>query len=122
MRHTFGGCAENSNRTFHEARILGRAMPTAHWIQRHKQKIKRFLSLIGYDHRLWARCVMYDRCFEMLRLLEPETLDVLEISAGPVWRGVGFRSFTQANYPPVYILRDALESKFDPIISHQIFA
>jgi SAM-dependent methyltransferase len=96
-------------------------MPAAHWIQRHKQQIKRFLSLIGYDHRLWARCVMYDRCFEMLRSLRPEALDVLEISAGPVWRELGFKSFTEANYPQFDICRDALERKFDLIIADQIF-
>jgi SAM-dependent methyltransferase len=91
------------------------------FVQRHKDTIKRLLSLVGYDHRLWARSVMYDRCFAMIRELKPAALDVLEISAGPAWRGLGFRSFTETQFPKFDICSERLDRQFDLIIADQIF-
>ena len=50
-------------------------MPALRWIQDNKEQIKRFLSAIGYDHRLWARSVMYNRCFPMIRGLDVQIPD-----------------------------------------------
>lgn len=91
------------------------------WIQVHKATIKRLLDLVGYDHRLWQRCVMYDRCFELLRRLGPERMDALEISAGPAWRALPFKSFTEANYPAFDVCKAPLPQRFDVIIADQIF-
>ena len=79
------------------------------------------MDAVGYDHRLWARVVMYERCFALLRTLGPAQLDALEISAGPAWRELGFRSFTTANYPDFDICKDVLARQFDVIIADQIF-
>lgn len=91
------------------------------WVQRHKEGIKRMLSAVGYDHRLWARVVMYDKCFELLRELRPETLDVLEVSAGPAWRELGFKSFSTANYPEFDLCAQPLARSFDLVIADQVF-
>ena len=64
---------------------------------------------------------MYDHCFAMLRELRPQGLDALEISAGTAWRHLGFRSFTEANYPQFDICRDVLDQRFDLIIADQVF-
>lgn len=96
-------------------------MAVKRWLQRHKEPVKRMLGVIGYDHRLWARCAMYESCFAMLRELDPETLDVLEISAGPVWRELNFKSFNEANYPQFDICSQVLERRFDLVIADQVF-
>lgn len=96
-------------------------MAMRRWIQQHKAGIKRLLDLVGYDHRLWARCVMYDRCFDMLRALGPQSMDALEVSAGPAWRELPFRSYAEANYPQFDICTTILDRRYDLIIADQIF-
>lgn len=91
------------------------------WVRRKKPMLKRMLDLVGYDHRLWARVVMYERCFELLRRLGPERMDALEISAGPAWRELPFRSFTEANYPQFDVCKAPLPQRFDLVIADQIF-
>lgn len=91
------------------------------WLRRYRRPVERFLTAVGYDHRLWARSVMYDQCFAMVRELNPGTLDALEISASSAWRGLGFKSFVEANYPQFDICVGALDRRFDLIIADQVF-
>lgn len=91
------------------------------WVNRNKAQIKRLLSAVGYDHRLWARVAMYEQCFALLRELEPAKLDALEISAGPEWRTLGFRSFATANYPEYDVCAAPLGREFDLVIADQVF-
>ncbi|MDQ6704215.1 MAG: class I SAM-dependent methyltransferase [Pseudomonadota bacterium] len=77
---------------------------------------------MGYETADWVRVVMYRRCFEFIRQLEPSTLDVMEISAGPQWvREFNFRSFTDLKYPEFDICSETLEQQFDLIVADQIF-
>lgn len=89
--------------------------------QNYQEVAKRLLNAVGYDYGHWTRTVMYRDCFELLRGLHPETLDVLEISAGNKWQKLGFRSFTEANYPQFDICSDRLDRQFDLIIADQVF-
>lgn len=87
-----------------------------------KNLVRRSLEAVGYDTTDWIRVVMYQRCFEFIRELGPEQLDVLEISAGPQWRRhFQFRSYTGTDYPGFDICAETLPQQFDLIIADQIF-
>jgi hypothetical protein len=87
-----------------------------------REKLREILSAFGFDTTHWIRVVMYQRCFEFIRSLEPESMDVLEIAAGPQWRRkFRFGSYTSADYPDFDICRDILDRKFDLIIADQVF-
>ncbi|MDC7785240.1 methyltransferase domain-containing protein [Rhodoplanes sp. TEM] len=87
-----------------------------------KPVLKRMLDGIGYDTADWMRVVMYRRAFEEIEGMGPETLDVLEISAGPQWRRrFRFRSYTEMNYPDWDICSDRRPGSFDLIIADQVF-
>lgn len=75
----------------------------------------------GYDLRRWTRVVYQQECTRLLREINVETLDVLEISAGETWRHISCRSYREANYPEFDICRDTLEQSFDLIIADQVF-
>jgi SAM-dependent methyltransferase len=89
--------------------------------ENHKNTIKRFLDMIGYDHSHWARFVMYEQCGAMIDELNPAEIDALEISPGPRWRKIGFKSFTEVHYPKFDICKDVLDRTFDLIIADNIF-
>ena len=82
---------------------------------------KRMLNGIGYDYGQWARTVMYQECFKLVNELGPHKLDALEISAGYKWQKLGFRSFTETNYPAFDICKDKLDRTFDIIIADQVW-
>ena len=87
-----------------------------------KTRLRGLLNRIGYDTADWMRIVMYRRCFEFVRSLGPERLDVLEISAGPQWaREFTFRSYTATHYPDFDICAQTLPAQFDLIIADQCF-
>jgi len=87
-----------------------------------KQRLRELLNRLGYDTADWMRIVMYRRCFEFVRALGPEQLDVLEISAGPQWaREFKFRSYTPTRYPGFDICAQTLPAQFDLIIADQLF-
>lgn len=87
-----------------------------------RKNFKKLLNACGFDTTDWVRVVMYRRCFEFIRSLHPEKLDVLEISAGSQWkREFSFKSYTEANYPDFDICADRLDRKFDLIIADQVF-
>jgi SAM-dependent methyltransferase len=91
------------------------------FLERHEVRIKSWLSAVGYDSRHLTRPVMYARCAELIRQLEPGQLDALEISAGKYFRGFPFKSFTEANYPEFDICKDVLDQRFDLVIADQVW-
>lgn len=85
-------------------------------------KIKSTLGKVGFDTTDWLRVVMYRRCFEFIRGIRPETLDVLEISGGPQWRrAFEFGTYTATEFPDFDICSEALDREFDLIIADQVF-
>jgi SAM-dependent methyltransferase len=87
-----------------------------------RAKVKSSLGKVGFDTTDWLRVVMYRRCFEFIRGLRPETLNVLEISGGPQWRrNFNFASYTATQYPEFDVCAEALDRKFDLIIADQVF-
>ena len=89
--------------------------------EKNKRVIKRALDAVHYDYGHWARTVMYRECFRVVQNLEPAKLDVLEISAGQVWQRLGFKSFTEANFPGFDVCSMTLPRSFDLIIADQVF-
>ena len=86
-----------------------------------KPLVKKILDLVHYDYGHWSRTVMYRECASLVQELEPSSLDVLEISSGQVWQQVGFKSFTEANYPEFDICSMVLPDRYDLIIADQVF-
>jgi len=86
-----------------------------------KSRIKRWLGLVGYDHRHWTRPVMHRECTRLLQEVGMEDKDALEISAGEHWRQFPFRSFTEANFPEFDVCEHRLPRQFDIIIADQVF-
>jgi SAM-dependent methyltransferase len=85
-------------------------------------KLKAILKKFGFDTTDWVRVVMYRRCFEFIHTLQPENMDVLEISGGPQWRRViNFKSYRATQYPDFDICAQTLDSQFDLIIADQVF-
>src|SRR5258708_29127104 len=85
-------------------------------------KIRQGLKNIGFDTTDWVRVVMYRRCFEFIRTLGPEKLDVLEIAAGPQWKRVfDFGSYTETQFPDFDICSEALDTQVALVISGQVF-
>lgn len=85
-------------------------------------RLRRALHAVGYDTTDWMRVVMYRQCFQFIRELGPERLDVLEISAGPQWvREFTFQSYTATGYPEFDICAQTLPGRFDLIIADQVF-
>jgi SAM-dependent methyltransferase len=87
-----------------------------------RAKIRLALRAVGFDATDWVRVVLYRKCFEFIRSLGPEKLDVLEISAGPQWkREFKFNSYRETHYPNFDICSQTLDEKFDLIIADQVF-
>jgi SAM-dependent methyltransferase len=85
-------------------------------------RLKNTLSRVGFDTTDWLRVVMYRQCFDFIRSLRPETLDVLEISGGPQWRrNFQFGSYISTQFPEFDICAEALDREFDLIIADQVF-
>lgn len=88
---------------------------------KYKVQIQNLLKAVHYDYGFWNRTVMYQTCFEWVKALHPEKLDVLEISAGNIWQPLGFKSYTEANFPEFDVCSMALPQQFDLIIADQVF-
>jgi hypothetical protein len=101
---------------------IGEAAVT--WARSHpalKERLRKALRAVGYETTDWMRIVMYRRCFAFIADLGPETLDTLEISAGPNWaREFRFRSYTGTSYPGFDICSQTLPARFDLIIADQV--
>lgn len=91
------------------------------WIQNNKERLIPILKFIGFDHKQWARKVMYDKCYKLINNLEPAQLDVLEISPGDNFQFLNFKSFKGTYYKDFDICQDKLDEKFDLIIADQVF-
>lgn len=87
----------------------------------HKDSIRRFLDSIGCNTRDWIRVIMYEECMKLLKDLEPGTMDALEISSGFEWKKLGFKSFTEVNFPDFDICEKTLDQQFDIIIADQVW-
>lgn len=80
------------------------------------------LERAGFGTTDWVREIMYERCFAYIDRLQPETLDALEISAGPQWqRRFSFKSYTATQYPEFDICTQVLDQRYDLIIADQVF-
>jgi SAM-dependent methyltransferase len=92
-------------------------------VDKNEDRIKAFLTRVGYDYRHWTRPVMYQRCGELISELNPSTLDALEISPGQFFKTIGFQSYTEANFPDFDICESVLEKEleFDIIIADQVW-
>jgi SAM-dependent methyltransferase len=91
-------------------------------IRKNPDATKKLVDLLRYDYRYWSRPVMYEHCFRLIRDLNPESLDTLEISAGQYFKQtLSFRTYTEANYPEFDICQHVLHQKFDLIIADQAF-
>ena len=87
-----------------------------------RDHIRSLVNKLGYDTTDWVRVVMYRECFAFIESLSPQTLDTLEIAAGPQWkRRFQFKSYTAADYPAFDICEDRLDRKYDLIIADQVF-
>ncbi|SRR6266851_3550046 len=87
-----------------------------------KAEAKAILKATGFNPTQWARVVMYEECFEFIRSLHPERLDVLEISGGGHWQAAfDFKSFTSTQFPDFDICSQVVDRKFDLIIADQVF-
>jgi SAM-dependent methyltransferase len=87
-----------------------------------KARLTKALNAVGYDTTDWLRVVMYKHCFEFIRKLGPENLEVMEISAGPHWvREFKFASYTKTEYPDFDICSHSLSLTYDLIIADQVF-
>lgn len=90
-----------------------------------KNLIKRMAAPLGYDLTHTVRKVYWEDCTNRINSWKPETLDVMEISAGAKWRTFPFRSFRALDYPEHDICDEqfdpALEGAFDLIIADQVF-
>ena len=87
----------------------------------HKDSIRRFLDSIGCNTRDWIRVIMYEECMKLLKDLGPSTMDALEISSGFEWKKLGFKSFTEVNFPDFDICEKILDRQFDIIIADQVW-
>lgn len=85
-------------------------------------KLRKMIRTMGIETGDWQRVVMYQRCFEFIRQLNPSTVDVMEISGGPQWvREFNFRSYTDLTYPEFDICSQTVDRQFDLIIADQVF-
>lgn len=91
------------------------------FIYDNKDRLKPFLSSIGYDYKHWTRTVLYQECFNLIKSLHPEQIDALEVSAGKTFQDITFKSFTEFNYPQFDICVDKLDKQFDLVIADQVF-
>ena len=86
-----------------------------------KPILQKFLNFVHYDYSHWSRTVMYRECASVVQKLEPKKLDVLEISAGQVWKQMEFKSYTEVSYPDFDICSMVLPKQYDLIIADQVF-
>lgn len=87
-----------------------------------KDRLRRTLRAIGYETDDWVRVMMYRDAFGFIRQLEPENLDVMEVSGGVQWRReFTFKSYRATEYPDFDICSETLPERFDLIIADQIF-
>src|SRR6266550_7120946 len=86
-------------------------------------RLKSILGKVGFDTTDWLRVVMYGRCFEFIRGIQPETLNVLEISGGPQWRRTfNFGSYTSTQFPDFDICSERPIAEFILLLPIKFFS
>jgi SAM-dependent methyltransferase len=99
-------------------------MARPYWLR--KKFLRRNLEThvlrpLGWTDIHWTRIVQYRDCFDFIRSLGPERLDVLEISAGHLWReSFAFNSFDETQYPAYDLQSGPLPRQFDLIIADHV--
>jgi SAM-dependent methyltransferase len=92
--------------------------------ERTKALITRLAAVIGYDLTRITRRAYWTDCRQLIDSLQPQTMDVIEISAGETWRNLPFRSYRTLDYPEHDIcapLDPALVASCDLVIADQVF-
>lgn len=86
------------------------------------EKLRGVVRRTGYDTTDWVRTAMYRDAFAFIQSLQPDKLDVLEISGGNQWtRDLTFKSYVNTEYPGFDICTETLPQQFDLIIADQVF-
>ena len=96
---------------------VGRSLPKSF-------RIKDMAIRMGFNTTDWARVVMYQECNAFIESIEPETIDVLEISGGgnSQWgQRFKFGSYTSTSFPDFDICAEVIDRQFDLIIADQVF-
>jgi SAM-dependent methyltransferase len=86
-------------------------------------RVSRFIryQVIGHQDTQWARVIMEKETTELLDSLQPENLNVLEISGRNWANALPFLSYKVADYPDYDICSEPLSEFFDLIIAEQVF-
>lgn len=99
-------------------------MPRPYYLRKKflKRKLEEeILFPLGFLNVHWTRVIQYRDCFDFIRTLGPENLDVLEISAGHYWREeFAFKSFSETQYPDYDLEKGPLPRQFDLIIADHV--
>jgi hypothetical protein len=78
-------------------------------------------NILGHRDEWWGRVVMNRETLRMVAALEPERLDVLEIS-GLRWQHLlPFRSYRSVDHPAYDVCAGPLPEKYDLIVAEQVF-
>jgi hypothetical protein len=79
------------------------------------------LRAVGTTNEHWCRFVMNRECLEIVKSLNPERLDALEVS-GIFWRDrVPFHTYTSLCYPDFDICNEKTKQKYSFIVAEQVF-
>jgi SAM-dependent methyltransferase len=89
-----------------------------------RPRLKRLLKGLmqaGASDEQWSRVIMNRRTQEMIGALNPQSLNVLEVS-GDAWATrMKFKSYKTVEYPDYDISESTLDTTFDLIIAEQVF-
>lgn len=78
-------------------------------------------DVIGHVDEQWVRIVMNRATFALVTKLQPERLDVLEVSGLRWERLVAFKSYRSESYPTYDVCAGPLPDRFDLVIAEQVF-
>lgn len=86
-----------------------------------KERLKRRLESMGFAHYDWVLLEMHRQCTAFIQSIEPQTKNVLEISAGRFWKQFPFKRYQATQYPGFDICSQQMDERFDLIIADQVF-
>ena len=90
----------------------------------YRNYVKRILlEKSGYQFTSWSRIEQQRDWMDFLVTQNLDTKDTLEISASEssVWRDLGYRSYTEVQFPDFDICRMKLDRSFDFVIADNVF-
>ncbi|NEO93912.1 MAG: class I SAM-dependent methyltransferase [Moorea sp. SIO3G5] len=79
-----------------------------------------FYWRMGNECEQWIRIIMNQETKRLVSEIQPEKLNVLEIS-GSYWQDFDFLSYKSVAYPELDICKSRLDEKFNLIIAEQVF-